>query len=246
MAYPSVASVRTVTAKYLNASGAPATGRVLFRPSAVVEVSTGEIIMPKSYEVTLSTSGNISVSLPCTDDVDLTPSGWLWICEERIEGGRKFAFSLPAGPGQVTLNALSTYAPTGGEWAQYVRKSAVGVAFGVAPLDASGRVPLDNLPIDTTALFAGEPLFISKNIPTTTARKFLWIRDNGDGTADLFVAGLENAVVTPPEPGYTIFPSTNTYPATTLFPSASTTGVDASGLFPTPALYPGSTVYPGA
>jgi hypothetical protein len=67
----------------------------------------------------------------------------------QMHGGAKFSGSRPAGRARTTrlalllMTCLSTPA-----LAQYVPQSSVGAASGVAPLDASSRVPRPNLPVD--------------------------------------------------------------------------------------------------
>jgi hypothetical protein len=77
----------TVTGHWVTSRGLDARGRVVFTPRPNFMVSVGEqmIVLPNPVTATLR-DGAISVVLPATDDVDITPVGWTWRVECQISG----------------------------------------------------------------------------------------------------------------------------------------------------------------
>jgi hypothetical protein len=60
-------------------SGTPARGRLRFvSPYALRDPSGNVILGPGTYMATLDAAGEFTVSLPATDDPDITPSGWTY------------------------------------------------------------------------------------------------------------------------------------------------------------------------
>ena len=110
---------RTVYAQYLKADGTAEKGRILFSPSGPIH-STGTIVLPNPVSLKLNSTGSISISLACTDDVAWLPVGWTWKVTEKIEGGRTFFFALTTDASDfdlstaVPLYRVTTLAPSGG------------------------------------------------------------------------------------------------------------------------------------
>lgn len=76
----------TVTGKYLNLDGSPASGEVEFLASTVlVNQQANERIFPVTFTSTL-VGGAFSISLPSTNDPDISPTGWFYTVTERIVG----------------------------------------------------------------------------------------------------------------------------------------------------------------
>jgi len=80
----------TVTGKYLlmSGGGTPAQGTVVFTPSIVLtDTAANEIIEPTPFTATLNpATGAISISLPATNDTDISPVGWTYLVTENIIG----------------------------------------------------------------------------------------------------------------------------------------------------------------
>ena len=105
-----------------DANGTPAIGSVAFVPPQALRDTTGNAILgPTRYTVALDAGGEFTISLPATDDPDITPSGWTytvvvntdaWADRFEIEvpaatvGTLEFADIAPA----VTPTAVQTYA----------------------------------------------------------------------------------------------------------------------------------------
>jgi hypothetical protein len=148
---PSNVSLVTVTGTWADLSdGGSASGEVDFEPTAVLVdgTSTPPLIMrPEPQTAILDATGSISVQLMATDDPDVSPTGWAWRVTERIQGqqtNRIYLINLPAAQTPVDLSTIAPLAqpPT---LVRYILASARGAPNGVASLDATGNVPVDQL-----------------------------------------------------------------------------------------------------
>jgi hypothetical protein len=139
---------RRINATYLAPDGDPAVGRIRFTPARVIAYDpAATYIMPQPAELALDDDGFMTVVLACTDSPGLRPAEWVWICEEMVEGGRRFAFKLPYGDGaDIGLSALDVLEANGQGYTEYVRRDLAGLPGGYAPLDSSGLVPSAYLP----------------------------------------------------------------------------------------------------
>ena len=114
MSYPNDVSVRTVFGQYLKSNGLAASGTVVFTPSHRIEDANDATILSTPISVTLDADGEFSISLPCTDDIDLSPRGWYYTATIRIKGARpySFRFYLPTGDASsVDITKLDTVEP---------------------------------------------------------------------------------------------------------------------------------------
>lgn len=122
MPFPASVTTITVHGEILNALGVPATGRVHFRIPYPLRDTAGDIVVgPSTVTATLDATGEFTVTLPATDDPDLTPSGWTYqvfvktnTWQERFEVelliadglAREFSDLVPA----ITPPTVATYA----------------------------------------------------------------------------------------------------------------------------------------
>lgn len=82
-------STRTVEFTYLDADGDPVAGYLKFTPTVTVVDSANDAFYTLAADtVTLDENGSGSITLACTDDPDLAPTGWAWAVSEFIPGGR--------------------------------------------------------------------------------------------------------------------------------------------------------------
>lgn len=88
MALPPDWTTVPVTATYLDKSGIPMTGYVVFTDATYV-TADGDQFVPTRKAVELDGSGSISLSLPSTDDPDIAPAGWLYTVTEYVNGMRR-------------------------------------------------------------------------------------------------------------------------------------------------------------
>ena len=75
----------TVTGKYLNLDGSPASGSVSFATTTtIINQTANEIVVPQTFTANLNGLGELSLTLPATDDPDLEPTGWTYTVTENI------------------------------------------------------------------------------------------------------------------------------------------------------------------
>lgn len=117
MPLPTDLATIAVTAMYQSIDGALASGgTVTFDPSDVITDSTGKVIFGRAAvaQVTggqLTTGGNPGITLPCTDNATLNPSGFSYTVTEAITGWEKrtYKIQLPSSLGAtVDLSQLSS------------------------------------------------------------------------------------------------------------------------------------------
>lgn len=102
----------TVTGSFRKPDGSAASGKVMFTPSARLVTTNDDLVVPDPVVATLDGSGDVSVSLPATDDVDVSPSGWTWLVEERIENQkRSYSMVLASSPSTVDLADVAPVDP---------------------------------------------------------------------------------------------------------------------------------------
>lgn len=122
----------TVHGTYKDMSGATMTGSLTFTPSvAVLDPGSDLIILPKAFTATL-TAGAFSISLPATDDPDVTPLGWSYTVVENVG---------PASRSNLTCTVPITYVSTGVSLATLLGTSFVGAPSGnyVTLTEGDGR-----------------------------------------------------------------------------------------------------------
>jgi hypothetical protein len=113
MPLPNDLNVIIVTGTWQTITGTALTGQVIFTPSTTVADSTGHVILPQAgYAAVLNASGQISVTIPCTDNANLQPTGWTYTVQEQIPYAgttwRTYSISLPHTLGStVDLSAVA-------------------------------------------------------------------------------------------------------------------------------------------
>lgn len=110
MALPADYQTCRVTGRYVDLLGVPASGSVTFSatPLRITSPATETIVLPAPVTVPLDPGGEIDVTLPATDDPDITPQGFTYQVTERL------ATSVPGGQ-MVTQRPYSIEAPVGGD-----------------------------------------------------------------------------------------------------------------------------------
>lgn len=109
MAIPGNLSQRTVVGTYVDFEGNPIAGQIRFTlPFTLTDAGAGTFIVKSAETVTLDGTGSFSIEVPVTNDVDVTPTNYLYTVDELFPNGRTFTISLPAGS---TVN-IATLAPT--------------------------------------------------------------------------------------------------------------------------------------
>jgi hypothetical protein len=108
-----------VIGTWLDGTGAPCSGKVIFSPQVatrLVHVADNRVIMPERSTVLLDASGSISTSLIATDQASLAGvGGFTWTAAVLINDSTgqqvtpySFAFPVPSG----TIGAIDITNPT--------------------------------------------------------------------------------------------------------------------------------------
>lgn len=131
MAMPANVTTVVVLGTFLTPEGEPSTGTVSFTPSSWLLNSGANIAIPNSTVTkTLGTAGNFSVTLPITDDPDLSPGGWIYTVSEVVDGvSQSYNIAIPgtvAAGGTVFLADLAPVAPAGPEYYSLASSLTVG------------------------------------------------------------------------------------------------------------------------
>lgn len=136
-------TTRTVTGTYQRLDGSPASGGVTFEPNAALSAGSSDVMVPATPVTATLVNGAFTVTLVCTDNAGVSPTGWAYTVVERITGAdrRTYTISVPAGGSALDL-ADVTPLVTVPTLVTYVLASTVGQVGGPAgPLDASTTVP---------------------------------------------------------------------------------------------------------
>lgn len=159
MTLPADWSTVRVTARYLLRDGGVPTGSVTFSSPQILRAD-GAIVMPVDIVAQLDDNGAIDLQLPATNDPDVSPAGWAYTVQERIDGcaGRRFAMAVDAAGGDIDLATVAPVvaAPAMGALSAY--NLAIGTVTTLAagsPATAAIRGALPNQVLDL-GLPAGE------------------------------------------------------------------------------------------
>lgn len=117
MALPANYGTCQITGTWVRLSnGAPLTGRVIFTPSANRIVSEGNAIVVVRPITAHLVNGSINVSLPATNDPDISPLGFTYKVEEKFndKSGQTYHIAAPVG-GSVDLSTVVNVDPDTGE-----------------------------------------------------------------------------------------------------------------------------------
>lgn len=109
MALPGNITLITVTGDYRDFTGAGVLGQVKIFPSQVlIDAAADRIIIPRVITTDL-VNGTFSVTVPITNDADVSPLNYNYLFEESFEGGRSYLIQLPANLGaSVDITDLRT------------------------------------------------------------------------------------------------------------------------------------------
>ena len=155
MALPANVTTVVVLGTFLTPEGNPSTGTISFTASSWLTNSGANIAIPNStVSKTLGTAGNFSVSLPITDDPDLSPSGFVYNVSEVVDGvSQNYNISIPgtiAGGGTLFLADLAPVAPAGPEYYSLASSLSIGsvttlAAGSAATATITGLAPAQTL-----------------------------------------------------------------------------------------------------
>lgn len=101
MAIPASYNTGIVKGKYTNLDGSAASGKVTFTPRAlrIVAIQNETVVIPRPLSVALDITGSFSITLPATDDPDISPLNFTYSVVEDINGGggAKYDLYVPVG-----------------------------------------------------------------------------------------------------------------------------------------------------
>jgi hypothetical protein len=96
MALPSNITLITITGQYLDFTGGAIDGQVKIYPSQVlIDALADRIIIPSTITKDL-VNGSFSVTVPVTDDPDVSPLNYFYYFEEAFSGGTTYIIHLPS------------------------------------------------------------------------------------------------------------------------------------------------------
>ena len=133
MTLPSDWATIRVTARYLLRDGSVPTGHVTFSSPQIV-LADGAIVMPVDIVATLDGNGAVDIQLPATNDPDVSPAGWAYTVQERIDGcaGRRFAMAVDANGGDIDLATVAPVVPSPAMGALSAYNLAIGTVTTLA------------------------------------------------------------------------------------------------------------------
>lgn len=100
MALPVNITTIVVTGTYVDFSGSAIAGQVKFYTSQVlIDAAADRIIIPSTITGNLDANGSFSVTLPTTNDVDVSPLNYTYTYEEAFPGGSTYTLALPSSLG---------------------------------------------------------------------------------------------------------------------------------------------------
>lgn len=174
MPVPGSVTTRVVEGTYVDSEGTPQVGTVTFRvdqPLIATVESWG--VTPTPVIAPLDANGSFSKTLMTSTDLDVFPSGFRYVVQERFNGGyvRTYSIDLPASGTPLDLPTASQYdagdiglavvhSINGRTGIVQLAAADVGaipvaqkaVANGVASLDSSGKLPIAQMPAPTAGV----------------------------------------------------------------------------------------------
>jgi hypothetical protein len=137
MPLPANTTTVVVLGTFNTPEGNPSTGTITFTPSAWLLNSGANIAIPNSaVSKSLGTAGDFSVTLPITDDADLSPNPFIYSVSEVIDGvSQSYNISIPgtvASGGTVYLADLAPVAAAGPEYYSLASSLAIGTVTTLA------------------------------------------------------------------------------------------------------------------
>ncbi|NYT96315.1 hypothetical protein [Salinispora sp. H7-4] len=149
MTYPASLSTRTITGVILTADGNPAAGTIRLTRAIPLQGPADDItLQPGAHTATLDNAGAYSLTVPVSDDVDWSPSGWAYTLDVDTTAWRYRAdIAIPGGPPASLADLVPVTATAPDPASTYVTRASVGTASGPAgPLDGSALLPAGQVP----------------------------------------------------------------------------------------------------
>ena len=166
MAWSNDVLTRFLTGSFQSPSGAPAQGKISFKPTTkIYDPDDAIIVNDSSLTATLDINGSFIIELPTTDNQLLRPKTWLYEVNERIYGAKpeKYYIYFPYDDG---LNIDISNVTITGSLPSSSGTSATGVVQGpVGPAGATGHSLLTGAGAPTSGIGNDGDTYI--NLTTT-------------------------------------------------------------------------------
>lgn len=200
----------TVHGTYKDMTGTAMTGTIVFTPNVVIDDPESDlIIMPKAFTATL-TAGAFTISLPATDDPDVTPVGWSYTVTENIGplGRTGLVIDVPiiyvtTGVSLATLLATTFTGPASNNYVTLPQANSLYGALGGATWDGVqdftgatvlGIEPALNLNIADRGAWATATAYIEDEYVTASGQRYVCATEHSSGT---FTTDLANGLWVP-------------------------------------------------
>lgn len=120
MPLPGNITTRTLTGTYTAPTGGPGAGTVIIDTlPQVLTDATAPAFIAGATTLDVDLTGHITVTLPCTDDPDLSPTGWVYRITENIVGRPQRVYYIPLVYGDGSPVDLAEIAPVSPPPTQY-------------------------------------------------------------------------------------------------------------------------------
>ena len=131
MALPAELTSVTVAGTYVDFAGDPRVGTVTFTPPAWLQaVASNMTVVPSSIVATLDADGSFSVSVPASDDPDLTPT-FTYTVVESFKGDQARSYSIDVPYDTAGVLYLPDVSPVASDSGTYLGKTVFDVrAYG--------------------------------------------------------------------------------------------------------------------
>lgn len=152
MALPAEYDQVTVHGRYTYLNGSPVAGEIVFAGKIVATASESRTtIVPAPIGVRLDPDGQFSISLPATDDPDVTPNGWTYTVTERFPGGRQYEIEVPIAAKNtgIDLSILAPVEASDGDPTAFVTLTAYTAGLGAAQADSAAAVSAASTAVST-------------------------------------------------------------------------------------------------
>lgn len=142
----------TLTGTYVKLDGTPIVGSVSLTatPDVLLDYNAFRVVVPNGLMVTLDAQGHFEITVPATDDPDVSPINWTYRVTENFVGGRTYSIEAPAGQNIDLVNAM----PVPDSKGDVIARGPAGVSMSGATWGPDGSLTVEMS--DGTAIDVGK------------------------------------------------------------------------------------------
>lgn len=157
MALPGNITTITITGQYIDFKATPVAGQVkITNSSFLTDAAADRMIVPTTITADLDSNGAFSLTVPVTNDVDVSPLNYTYTFEEAFIGGSTYTISLPASLGaSVDISDLRPTATV----VNYIQPASYDL---YAPLEA--RVDQEEEDLDDDPKLVADPTYVNLSL----------------------------------------------------------------------------------